>query len=190
MGVKLSKIKRLCLNRGQIRLYTADRPQNMIMQWLGIDGALYPVEGVTLTMDLLAVVWELSASVRGNLDVQEMSIGDAVENGLLGSEDAAILQCAAGMVDMAAMERIRLGRVFDHVALALGEDGMMLVPESVCAPCWWGDTAYEITRGETTQVLVYTDGQLSGVVRPADEKAAAVAEATLKTLARKTCIGA
>ena len=141
MSVKLSKIKKVCLRDKQVRIYTANTPQNMVMQWLGVDQALYPVEGVRLTMDMLAVIWELGARQRAELDVQEMTILDAVENGLLDDDAAVVLQESAGMVDMAGM------------------------------------------------VLVYTDGQLSGVVRMVDQKSAAIAQSTLRVLADRDIEG-
>ena len=110
MGVKLSKIKKVCMRDKQVRLYTANAPQNMVMQWLGVDQALYPVEGVRLSMDMLgvdqalypvegvrlsmdmlAVIWKLGAKQRAELDVQEMTILDAVENGLLDDDAAQLL---------------------------------------------------------------------------------------------------
>lgn len=188
MSVKLSKIKKVCLRDKQVRIYTANAPQNMVMQWLGVDQALYPVEGVRLTMDMLAVIWELGARQREELDVQEMTILDAVENGLLDDDAAVVLQESAGMVDMEAMESIRMARVFDCTALKIGDRKMTLVQDSYCAPCWYGATKYEVLP-RTGMVLVYTDGQLSGVVRMVDQKSAAVAQSTLRVLADRDIEG-
>lgn len=188
MGVKLSKIKKVCMRDGQVRLYTANAPQNMVMQWLGVDQALYPVEGIRLTMDMLGAIWELGAKKRDELDVQEMSVMDAVEGGLLDDDTAVLLQESAGMVDMAAMESIRMARIFDCAALKIGEKKMTLVQDCYCAPCWYGETKYEVAQ-HAGRVLVYTDGQLSGVIRMVDQKSAAVAEATLRTLAEREIAG-
>lgn len=190
MGVKLSKIKRVCLQANQVRLYTVEAPSNMVLQWLGVDGALYPVEGVHLTMDMLAVIWELTAKKRDELEVQEMTLQTAVDTGLMKEADAEILRTAPALVDVSAMEYIGIARIFDHAALRLDEDRMVLVEDGRCRPCWYGSTRYEIVRGAGIRVLVYTDGQLSGVITPADSGSAAVAQKTIKALAALNCVGA
>lgn len=92
------------------------------------------------------------------------------------------------MVDMAAMESIRMARVFDCTALKIGERKMTLVQDGYCAPCWYGETKYEVDQ-RTGMVLVYTDGQLSGAVRMVDQKSAAVAQAMLRALADREVEG-
>ena len=89
---------------------------------------------------------------------------------------------------MAAMESIRMARVFDCTALKIGERKMTLVQDGYCAPCWYGETKYEVDQ-RTGMVLVYTDGQLSGAVRMVDQKSAAVAQAMLRALADREVEG-
>lgn len=189
MGVKLSKIKRVCTREQQVRLYTVRDNQNMIWQWLGVNDALYPVEGVKLTLNMLCMIWELGDSASKTWDMLEMDLEDAVQSGLVDPEDAENLRHTPAMVDKATIPNIRMARVFDAQAIRLESGRMTLLPDSRCAPCWYGPVEYMLIREDRLTVAAYTDGVLSGIIRPVGYKVAAVANATLKALAACECVG-
>lgn len=189
MGVKLSKIKKVCMADGQIRLYNVDSPENMILQWLGVDGAMYPVEGVRLTLDMLAVIWEMDAAKIKGMDAVEMDLEDAVNASLVDPMDAECMRITPAWVDMESVPDICMARVFDTQAIKLESGRMTLLADAYCRPCRDGKTDYEIVRKDRLLAAVYTDGKLSGLIRPVSNRTAVMANAMLKSLAARECVG-
>lgn len=188
--MKLSRIKKACMDEGVIRLYSVEKTGNAIFQWLGTNEALYAVEGCELTLTTLQAIWEIDSKKAANLDMVEDTLRGAVERRLLTDRDVHILTGAPALIDMENAPLLSIIVINDHRVIACGDDRVIFVPEARFAPCYAkailsmeyyenGDT------GEPAWIATYTDGKLCGMVRPVKKVAAERLRALAKEVARR-----
>ena len=186
--MKLSKIKSVCKACKQIRQLTADDfVDNMVTQWLGVDGALYPVTGTLLNLPTLGAVWELGDRLL-EMDAAEGRYTDMVERGLLDQWDAEELRRVPMQVDTKGMPEIQMGEYNGYLGLADGPELICYIKEWLLEPCrGMGRLGYEMVSGagKAQWVAVYADGTLVGLIRPESEGVAEVISKGLKAMAAR-----
>lgn len=186
--MKLSKIKSVCKACKQIRLLTADDfVDNMVTQWLGVDGALYPVTGTLLNLPTLGAVWELGDRLL-EMDAAEGRYTDMVERGLLDQWDAEELRRVPMQVDTKGMPEIQMGEYNGYLGMADGPELICYIKEWLLEPCRGiGRLGYETVSGagKAQWVAVYADGTLVGLIRPESEGVAGVISKGLKAMAAR-----
>lgn len=171
--MKLSRIKKLCMNEKTIRLYSVQAPSNAVMQWLGTDKALYAVEGGMLTLAMLKQLWEISPEKETKFDLADDTLEGAVERKLLAADDIVYLSAIPAMIDTANAPKLGLAEINGYKAIAAAADRVTFAEERLFEPCYgkW-DTTFEVHMdGElgTTWVAVYTDGTISGMIRATND---------------------
>lgn len=152
--MKLSKIKRVCVDAGQLRVVdTIGNSNNLVMQWVGTKEALYPVEGVTVNEEMLQVLWELSDKTMEAMAAAPVH------------HDPDLLMELPGLIDKEKVESITIGKMMDYGAMKCG-DGVIFVDPAMLKPCgdWLQFVIVEDEEGPW--VSVYSDGKLAGLVRP------------------------
>lgn len=169
--MKLSRIKKACMDEGVIRLYSVEAPGNAVFQWLGTDGALYAVEGCELTLTTLMAIWEIDSKKAANMDMVEDTLRGAVERRLLTDRDADILAGAPAMIDSMSAPPLVMAHIGCYWAMKFGEDHVMFASENNFAPCIGKhivamDIHADDATGEPAWIAVYADGKLCGMVRP------------------------
>lgn len=173
--MKLSKIKKVCTDALQLRVVdTCGHGNNMVHQWVGTQEALYPVEGMTLSEEMLKVLWELS-------DKQVAAIEEAPVY-----HDPEFLLDLPGLIDKDNAERITLGQVADYGALMYGEDGVVFVDPALMRPCGTWRQFVIVHDDKGPWVVVYDDGKLDAVVRPVNNELAGHLMAIAKAVAGRT----
>lgn len=186
--MRLSKIKSVCRACKQIRLLTADEfVDNMVTQWLGVDGALYPVTGTLLNLPTLGAVWELGDRLL-EMDAAEGRYTDMVERGLLEQWDAEALRRVPMQVDTKGMPEIQMGEYNGYLGMAVGPELICYIKEWLLEPCrGMGRLGYEMVSGagNAQWVAVYADGTLVGLIRPESEGVAGVISKGLKAMAER-----
>ena len=186
--MKLSKIKSVCKACKQIRLLTADDfVDNMVTQWLGVVGALYPVTGTLLNLPTLGAVWELGDRLL-DMDAAEGRYTDMVERGLLDQWDAEELRRVPMQVDTKGMPEIQMGEYNGYLGMADGPELICYIKEWLLEPCrGMGRLGYEMVSGagKAQWVAVYADGTLVGLIRPESEGVAEVISKGLKAMAAR-----
>ena len=186
--MKLSKIKSVCKACKQIRLLTADDfVDNMVTQWLGVDGALYPVTGTLLNLPTLGAVWELGDRLL-EMDAAEGRYTDMVERGLLDQWDAEELRRVPMQVDTKGMPEIQMGEYNGYLGMADGPELICYIKEWLLEPCRGiGRLGYETVSGagKAQWVAVYADGTLVGLIRPESEGVAGVISKGLNAMAAR-----
>lgn len=186
--MRLSKIKSVCRACKQIRLLTADEfVDNMVTQWLGVDGALYPVTGTLLNLPTLGAVWELGDKLA-DMDAAEGRYTDMVVRGLLEPWDAEVLRRVPLQVDAASMPEIQMGEINGYLGMADGPELILYIKEWLLEPCrGMGRLGYEMVSGagNAQWVAVYADGTLVGLIRPESEGVAGVISKGLKAMAER-----
>lgn len=186
--MKLSKIKSVCKACKQIRLLTADDfVDNMVTQWLGVDGALYPVTGTLLNLPTLGAVWELGDRLL-DMDAAEGRYTDMVERGLLEQWDAETLRRVPMQVDTKGMPEIQMGEYNGYLGMAAGPEWICYIKGWLLEPCrGMGRLGYEMVSGagNAQWVAVYADGTLVGLIRPESEGVAGVISKGLKAMAAR-----
>lgn len=186
--MKLSKIKSVCKACKQIRMLTADDfVDNMVVQWLGVDGALYPVTGTLLNLPTLGAVWELGDRLL-EMDAAEGRYSDMVERGLLDQWDAEALRRVPMQVDAGGVPEIQMGEYNGYLGMANGTELICYIKEWLLEPCrGMGRLGYEMVSGagKAQWVAVYADGTLVGLIRPESEGVAGVISKGLKAMAAR-----
>ena len=186
--MRLSKIKSVCKACKQIRLLTADEfVDNMVTQWIGVDGALYPVTGTLLNLPTLGAVWELGDKMA-DMDAAEGRYTDMVARGLLEPLDAEELRRVPMQVDTKGMPEIQMGEYNGYLGMADGPELICYIKEWLLEPCrGMGRLGYEMVSGagKAQWVAVYADGTLVGLIRPESEGVAEVISKELKAMAER-----
>lgn len=186
--MKLSKIKSVCKACKQIRLLTADDfVDNMVTQWLGVDGALYPVTGTLLNLPTLGAVWEMGDRLL-DMDAAEGRYTDMVERGLLDQWDAEELRRVPMQVDTKGMPEIQMGEINGYLGMADGPELICYIKEWLLEPCrGMGRLGYDHVGGASNAqwIAVYADGTLVGLIRPESEGVAEVISKGLKAMAAR-----
>lgn len=152
--MKLSKIKRVCTDALQLRVVdTIGNSNNLVMQWVGTQEALYPVEGVTVNEEMLQVLWELSDKMMDAMAAAPVH------------HDPDMLMELPGLIDKEKAESITIGKVMDYGAMKCG-NGVIFVDPALLKPCgeWLQFVIVEDADGPW--VSAYSDGKLAGLVRP------------------------
>lgn len=187
--MRLSKIKSVCRACKQIRLLTADElVDNMVTQWIGVDGALYPVTGTLLNLPTLGAVWELGDRLA-DFDAAEGRYTDMVVRGLLEPLDAEVLRRVPMQVDAASMPEIQMGEYNGYLGMADGPELICYIKEWLLEPCkGMGRLGYDHVggAGDAQWVAVYADGVLVGLIRPETQGVADVISKELKAMAART----
>lgn len=187
--MRLSKIKSVCRACKQIRLLTADEVvDNMVVQWIGVDSALYPVTGTLLNLPTLGAVWELGDRLE-DFDAAEGRYTDMVERGLLEPWDAEVLRRVPLQVDAASMPEIQMGEINGYLGMADGPELICYIKEWLLEPCrGMGRLGYDHVggAGDAQWVAVYADGVLVGLIRPETQGVADVISKELKAMAART----
>lgn len=187
--MRLSKIKSVCRACKQIRLVTADEfVDNMVTQWIGVDGALYPVTGTLLNLPTLGAVWELGDKLA-DFDAAEGRYTEMVERGLLEPLDAEVLRRVPLQVDAAGMPEIQMGEINGYLGMADGPELICYLKEWLLEPCrGMGRLGYDHVggAGDAQWVAVYADGVLVGLIRPETQGVADVISKELKAMAART----
>lgn len=190
--MRLSKIKSVCKACKQIRLLTADEfVDNMVTQWLGVDGALYPVTGTLLNLPTLGAVWELGDKLA-DMDAAEGRYTDMVVRGLLEPWDAEVLRRVPLQVDAASMPEIQMGEINGYLGMADGPELILYIKEWLLEPCrGMGRLGYDHVggAGNAQWVAVYADGTLVGLIRPETQGVADVVSKGLKAMAGRSPFG-
>lgn len=186
--MRLSKIKSVCKACKQIRLLTADEfVDNMVTQWIGVDGALYPVTGTLLNLPTLGAVWELGDRLA-DFDAAEGRYTDMVERGLLEPWDAEVLRRVPLQVDAASMPEIQMGEINGYLGMADGPELICYIKEWLLEPCrGMGRLGYDHVggAGDAQWIAVYADGVLVGLIRPETQGVADVISKELKAMAAR-----
>ena len=186
--MRLSKIKSVCKACKQIRLLTADEfVDNMVTQWIGVDGALYPVTGTLLNLPTLGAVWEMGDRLA-DFDAAEGRYTEMVERGLLEPLDAEVLRRVPLQVDAASMPEIQMGEINGYLGMADGPELICYIKEWLLEPCrGMGRLGYDHVggAGNAQWVAVYADGVLVGLIRPESEGVAEVISKGLKAMAER-----
>lgn len=186
--MRLSKIKSVCKACKQIRLLTADEfVDNMVSQWIGVDGALYPVTGTLLNLPTLGAVWELGDRLA-DFDAAEGRYTDMVERGLLEPWDAEVLRRVPLQVDAASMPEIQMGEINGYLGMADGPELICYIKEWLLEPCrGMGRLGYDHVggAGDAQWIAVYADGVLVGLIRPETQGVADVISKELKAMAER-----
>lgn len=186
--MRLSKIKSVCRACKQIRLLTADEfVDNMVTQWLGVDGALYPVTGTLLNLPTLGAVWELGDKLA-DMDAAEGRYTEMMERGLLEPLDAEVLRRVPLQVDAASMPEIQMGEINGYLGMADGPELICYIKEWLLEPCrGMGRLGYDHVggAGNAQWIAVYADGVLVGLIRPESEGVAEVISKGLKAMAAR-----
>lgn len=186
--MRLSKIKSVCKACKQIRLLTADEfVDNMVTQWIGVDGALYPVTGTLLNLPTLGAVWELGDRLL-DMDAAEGRYSDMVERGLLEQWDAEALRRVPMQVDTKGMPEIQMGEYNGYLGMADGPELICYIKEWLLEPCrGMGRLGYDHVGGASNAqwIAVYADGVLVGLIRPETQGVADVISKGLKAMAAR-----
>lgn len=186
--MRLSKIKSVCRACKQIRLLTADEfVDNMVTQWIGVDGALYPVTGTLLNLPTLGAVWEMGDRLA-DFDAAEGRYTEMVERGLLEPLDAEVLRRVPLQVDAAGMPEIQMGEINGYLGMADGPELILYIKEWLLEPCrGMGRLGYDhvVGAGNAQWIAVYADGVLVGLIRPETHGVADVISKGLKAMAAR-----
>ncbi|MGN0761773.1 MAG: hypothetical protein ACI4MK_00220 [Aristaeellaceae bacterium] len=186
--MRLSKIKSVCRACKQIRLLTADEfVDNMVTQWIGVDGALYPVTGTLLNLPTLGAVWELGDRLE-DWDAAEGRYTEMVERGLLTTLEADVLRRVPLQVDAANMPEIQMGEYNGYLGMAVGPELICYLKEWLLEPCrGMGRLGYDMVSGAGSAqwVAVYAGGTLAGLIRPESEGVAGVISKGLRAMAAR-----
>lgn len=190
--MRLSKVKKVCMDAGQIRILTADNSCNMVVQWIGTDAALYPVEGLVLDLKTLLAIWEIDSKKAGEIDMAEGSYADMVDRGLLTEADARLLRMVAGSIDTNEAPLLGLGEVNGCKALACGEEQMIFLPPGTLTPCFkHGGINFDvIVQDGGARVAVYGGGSLIGLLWPLDSARAEGLHGIIRNMAEREVRGA
>lgn len=188
--MKLGKIKQVCKAARQVLILTADRTvDNAVVQWIGTAGALYPVTGLELTLQMLAVLWEIDLT-KGDWEAAEGTMSDMVDRGLLAPEDEQLLRTLPASVDTTSMPLLGLGEVNGYKALACGAEGMLFLQGWPLDPCYGkAGCNYEVVRGADYRVAVYSGGMIAGLVWPVEKATADALGGFVSSMARRTVCG-
>lgn len=156
--MKLSKVKRICKSAVQLTLIEIDKPENMVLQWIGTTMAMYPIRGTRLSLGAFRAMWDLT----------ELEMNAMQENPAMADVD--VLRRAPGMIDKDALPWRGLARLDGYLAVHDGEGRIYYINDDLLAPCRDGVLRIEMVHaGDEAWALVYTDGELSGVIRPTDD---------------------
>lgn len=171
--MKLSKVKKVCTDAGQLGVINVGGPSNnLVQQWVGTQEAIYPLDGITVTEEMLQRLWELSPTQIAKMAESPVAL------------DAELMNELPGMIDKNTVEYISLGEVLGMLALKCGE-GVIFVDQALLRPCGrWRN--YVIVKDEQGPwVAVYNDGVLDGLVRPVKEKEAMRLHACARSIAAR-----
>ena len=170
--MKLSKVKKVCTDAQQLRVVaTLGEGNNLVSQWVGTQDALYPVEGLTVSEEMLQVLWELSpAQINA---IEEHPVHHAPE----------FLRSLPGLVEKDSVKPICIAQVMGYQAMKCGEQGVVFVDPDKLRPC--GDWRQFVIHYDNAGpwVVVYDDGKLNAVVRPVDNEKAMQLLAIAKVVA-------
>lgn len=157
--MKLSKVKKICTDAGQLCVMDAPGRNNLVCQWVGTQDAMYPVEGLRVDKEMLVKLWECSPKQAASFE----------ECAVVHDED--LLKDLPGMIDTDNVETLSICKIMDMVAMKCG-DGVIFLNPALLKPC--GEYRnYLIVEDRTGPwVAVYDKGVLDGLVRPVDNKLA------------------
>lgn len=136
--MKLSLIKKRCLERGEFRILDTDRGG----QWIGNGCAFWPVEGVRMDADAVPALFDLSAKKLESVVIDEYDAPDWRWDMWFRDADEALIE--EGMVYWNG-ELFRVLR---------GGFGGVIIPESALDPMKPGDDAQFYARGAGDSLLV------------------------------------
>lgn len=171
--MKLSKVKKVCTDAGQLGVINVGGPgNNLVQQWVGTQEAIYPLDGITVTEEMLQRLWELSPA----------QIAKMAESPVM--HDRKLLNELPGMIDKNTVEYISLGEVMGMLALKC-RDGVIFVDPALLRPCgeWRNYVIVEDEQGPW--VAVYNDGVLDGLVRPEKAKEAMMLHTCARSIAAR-----
>lgn len=174
--MKLSKIKKVCTEALQLRVVdTIGNSNNLVMQWVETQDALYPVEGLRVDEEMLQVLWELS-------DKTMEAMAQAPVH-----HDPEFLMELPGLIDKEKAESITLGKVMEYGAMKCG-DGVIFMDPAKLKPCgdWLQFVVVEDADGPW--VSVYSDSKLAGLVRPVKNELAEHLLAIAKAVAGRDVV--
>lgn len=122
--MKLSKVKKVCTDAQQLRVVdTLGEGNNLVSQWVGTQDALYPVEGLTVSEEMLQVLWELSPAQINAIEEHPVH------------HDPEFLRSLPGLVDKDSVEPICIAQVMGYQAMKCGEQGVLFVDPGKLRPC-------------------------------------------------------
>ena len=174
--MKLSKVKKVCTDAGQMCVVnTTGAGNNLVQQWVGTQDALYPLRDVMVTEGMLKMLWELSP-------VQIAAMEEAPVK-----HDEEFLRELDGQIDTDSAEPICLCTVMGMWAMKCG-DGVVFVDPDMLKPCGeWRN--YVIVRDdEGPWVAVYHQGVLDGLVRPVKDDRAEALLAAARVAAQREIV--
>ena len=173
--MKLSKVKRICKSATQLTLIDIDQPENMVLQWIGTTMAMYPIHGTRLSLGAFRAMWDLT-----ELEMNAMQEIPAMA-------DVEVLKHAPGLIDKDTLPWRGVAYLDGYLAVHDGEGKIYYINEDLLAPCRGGVLRSEVVHASgEAWALVYTDGELSGVLRPTDDTVVKNLTRTVEVMAGMT----
>lgn len=167
--MKLSKVKRACCQARQLGLIDTGTGNNMAVQWVGTDAAMYPLQGMQVFRRQLEKLWELGENVIN--DMQQAPV----------TAEACDLEKPAGQIDLDSVPRVHLCNLDGWEVLAPMSGGLMYIQEGLLRPL---DGKLDFVPMPSGWVAVYEDGVLGAMVRPVEGKWRGPLDAMVRTMAK------
>lgn len=173
--MKLSKVKKICTDAGQLCVMDAPGKNNLVYQWVGTQDAMYPVEGLHVDREMLVKLWECSPKQAAAFE----------ECPVL--HDAELLQGLPGMIDTDKVNHLGLCEVMGKVAMKCG-DGVIFIDPELLKPCGEFRNFVIVEDRTGPWVAVYAKGVLDGLVRPVSNDMANHLMACVRSVAKRDVV--
>ena len=165
--MKLSKVKKVCLNSGTIIVKKAACGLD-INTWIGTNSALYPVRGMTMNAGLAVRIWEIERKKLNEMEILEDTEDDEALT-LITQED---LESIDFLIDPITPENAdehpglkKIATIDGYILLAdrLTEKSWVF-KEDKLAPVEGNNLIYIPVKSYSHQIAVYGDGELQAVI--------------------------
>ena len=165
--MKLSKVKKVCLDGGYIVVKKADKGLD-INTWIGTNSALYPVRGMTMNAAMAVRIWEIEGKKLNEMTILEDTEDDEALT-LISQED---LEGIDFLIDPITPENAnehpglkKIATIDGYILLTDRDTGKSWVfREDKLAPVEGNNLIYIPVKSDRYEVAVYGDGELQAVI--------------------------
>lgn len=184
--MKLSKVKKVCMDAGQIIVKKADTGID-INTWIGTNDALYPVRGLTMNAGLAIRIWEIEQKKMAEIDILEDTEEDEVPTLIRREELESLDFLADTLTDKDRDEYpglLRIARI-DSTILMLDRktNKAWVFRETKLGPIEGKNLMFIPVEEDRGLIAVYADGILEAVIYAAPWDASEYMKATIRQIA-------
>lgn len=184
--MKLSKVKKVCMEAGQIIVKKADTGID-INTWIGTNNALYPVRGLSMNAEVAIKIWEIEQKKLMEFEILEDTEEDEARTLINREELESLDYLADTLTDKNKDEYPGLTRIarIDNKILMLDKKNnkAWVFRETKLAPIEGTNLMFIPVEEGRGLMAVYSDGILEAVIYAAAWNASDLMKETIRQIA-------